>query len=335
MITNSIDTTSYFILRGYQAPITPLNQKKGASAPETALLLELDSGVKLYVLYSDRILPDTGYFVIESTTLPDAYRLAQLIKAMFTIFAGMPQFEVDGECDLLEAVQRLPQSDWDEDRFLSEIKAVDNRHKIERHIDKIWINSLWGGYRLSSEKIQEGLDFISRVWGKPHIEESLEYAMESTYLFHGYLTSSHYNQEYAPQRPLTSDWALDKAFFENRCRYELAYLAAFKAIERIFNKSIKIGNTNDVFKSKSLSTISTKVLGPELTYRRKFEIFSNHTELLRFDEMLSHFARLRNEVASHGNRNPTAPTINSESIYEIQFFLKDLLHRLIYPEAYS
>src|SRR2546427_11662700 len=93
--------------------------------------------------------------------------------------------------------------------------------------------------------------------------------LESRMLFCGYATGSYYLAHYSRDRRATSRREMEKRYLENRYRYETAFLAAFKGIERYFKNS----NFNK-FQIRSLfSNVSYKNVGADIKFTRFHEIF--------------------------------------------------------------
>jgi hypothetical protein len=151
--------------------------------------------------------------------------------------------------------------------------------------------------------------------------------LESRFLFCGFMVGSYYGCHYVNDRRAVPGWEIEKRYFESRYRYETAFIAAFKGIERLFGvNQIKKSNLETV-----LETRRTFGIAPETRYTRYHEIFSGHEKHLTYSDLLAHFLDLRNIVAAHGNRNPPeCAKLIEDNVFEIQLFLQELLSKAIY-----
>jgi len=149
---------------------------------------------------------------------------------------------------------------------------------------------------------------------------------QSLALFFGFMASSYYSSHYMHERKMLSHWDLKKHYFEQRARFEVAFLAAFKAIERFLQD-------NDLRKgtvSRALTRLRYKDIKPDTKYVRWFEIYSGYPRRSTYCEMIKHFLEMRNVVAAHGNRNPPRRFfISQDNLYEIQAFVAEMFCKAI------
>ena len=136
------------------------------------------------------------------------------------------------------------------------------------------------------------------------------------------MPGSYYSSNYIWERKKLTRWDLEKRYLEMRPRYEVAFLAAFKAIERFLR-------VNDI-KKHSLEKSFKKLPYPNVKcsskYSRFHEIFSGLPKRTTNGEIIGHFLNIRNIVAAHANQNPPPRFIVSEdSLFEIQLFVKHLI----------
>ena len=99
-----------------------------------------------------------------------------------------------------------------------------------------------------------------------------------------------------------------------------------KGIERHFRvNQIKKATISQLFNNIKYDDVTF-----DTPYRRLFEIFSGLPQNTSYGELISHFLRIRNAVAAHGNRQPPKDLIVSEdSILEIQEFLWELIWKAL------
>jgi|GEM_PF-5626302 len=288
-------------------------------SPKTRRLLEVEPNVVLYVAYHD---VDVGHFTIGSRSRSKAYQLATILRAMFSLFHGWQPDDRTGHY-FLQELKRLPRPDWDESRMLDELR------EFNYGISDDFVHELRRGYRVMHDAYSRVPEFVKRTWGDTDIIEALDHMLESRFLFCGFMVGSYYVCHYARDRRATPDWEMEKRYFESRYRYETAFLAAFKGIERFFGvNQIRKNNLGALLETRRSLGIS-----PETTYRRCHEIFSGHEEHVTYKDLLCHFLDLRNIVAAHGNRNPPEHAkLTEDNVFEIQLFLLQLLGKAIYPD---
>lgn len=285
--------------------------------PRTKRILDLERDLKLYVAFYD---VDVGHFVIKARSRRNAYKLATILRALFSFFYGWQPDERSGHY-FLQEIKRLPQPDWDDKRMLAELQEVN--YGVSEHL----IYELRHGYSVMERAYSEVPSFITRIWGNTDLIEALDHMLESRFLFCGFMVGSYYLCHYAKDRKFVPKWEMEKRYFENRFRYETAFIAAFKGIERFFG-------VNNVKKHKVdaiVNRCSHLGITPDTVYTRYHEIFSGHNQKLTYRELICHFLQLRNIVAAHGSRKPPAGAkLIEDNIFEIQLFLMELICKAIY-----
>jgi len=287
-------------------------------SPKTTRVLDVETDLRLYVAY---FKIDIGHFVISSRSRRKAYQLATLLRALFSLFYGLqPEDRISHY--FLQELKRLPRPDWGEEKMLAEIRELNDG------IPDYFGLSLGGGYIVSPDAYEKVPSFIRRAWGDLDIIEALDHALESRFLFCGFMDGGYYKFHYEKDRRLVPQWEMEKSYFENRYCYETAFVAAFKGIERFFG-------VNQIRKNK-IDTILSKNhyigIRPDTQYTRYHEIFSGQTQHVSYGEMIGHFLDLRNIVAAHGNKNPPEHAkLIEDNVFEIQLFLKELIFKAIYP----
>ena len=287
-----------------------------ADIPNTKCILKIDDDLKLYVAYFNI---DVGHFVIKSNSRKKAYDIATLLRSIFILFCGWQLDERTGYYYLQE-LKRLPKPDWDNNRMINELR------EFIYDTPNNFINELYHGCGVMYDAYENIVPFIKSIWGNFDIIDALNHLLESRFLFAGYMVGSYYTCHYSREREMTPNWELEKSYFENRYRYETAYIAAFKGIERFFG-------VNDIKKNKIKSILNTRSnfgITPETEYIRYYEIFSGHKQTICYEKLICHFLEIRNIVAAHGNKNPPEKAkIIEDNIYEIQLFLFELINKVI------
>jgi hypothetical protein len=145
---------------------------------------------------------------------------------------------------------------------------------------------------------------------------------ESRQLFAGFMVGSYYHSHYRHDRREAPRWLMQKRYFEQRARYELAFVAAFKAIESFFGVTMLRRNNLE----RAFAHLPFPVISPWKIYRRRHEIFSRFPAQVAYRDLILHFLDLRNAVAAHANLAPPPRFVLSEdNLFEIQLFVTSLI----------
>ncbi|EIV99900.1 hypothetical protein [Thermoanaerobacter siderophilus] len=195
---------------------------------------------------------------------------------------------------------------------------------MDEDISMANLKSIDTGVELTKESLEDLKNFISRIYLNDDLCESLNHLLESRFLFNCFMTNSYYEYHYKYDRTEMPEWLKEKMFYENRYRYQTAFVSAFKGIESFFR-------VNDFRKheiEKLFNNIDYNDISFDTVYKRRFEIFSGETEEVRYGELLVHFLKLRNAVAAHHNKKPPV-IITEDNICEIQNFLVELISKAL------
>lgn len=71
----------------------------------------------------------------------------------------------------------------------------------------------------------------------PNIAEVLLHLVQSHYSISGSMTGSYYYLHYRWDKRFQNKHLREKKYFENRTRYDLAFVSAFRSIESILGKT--------------------------------------------------------------------------------------------------
>lgn len=301
------DKVQYFRLCGY-----PL--------PRNWTLVRLSPNYEICVVYHDF---NRGQFLIKAKSRKDAYHLADIIRCYYTLAYGWTPLDMYGSFYLQELF-RVPRPTWTKEDL---IKALQESRSITGALEP---QSIGWGYVLDEDSLSHLKSFVIKVAGDHDLCASMSHLLESKFLFDGFMTPSYYTCHYTPQRRRIPRWLMEKRYYENRHRYETAFVAAFKGIERYFR-------VND-FSKNEIPTLFRNIdyedVRFDTVYTRYHEVFSGAPKKVSYGELLAHFLVLRNAVAAHGNRKPPARLIITEdNIYEIQLFLEELISKAAGVEA--
>ncbi len=298
------------------------HDKKGhinSAPPQNYSFLKLSKTDEIRVVYFEY---DKGNFLIKSNSRESAYKIANIIYGFHYLYRSWAP-DPDSSIYKLQEINRIPKYDW---TIKDVISALDK--KIHHWYGDLESCKLLSGFEVSNFTHNELKIFIECFYKDYDARESLNHLLKSVQIFGGVPNSSYYSFHYAPDRKLESRAVLNKKYFEDRITYETSFIAAFKGIERFFKVAkIKKGKINNIFKNITYENVS-----PDIVYTRYFEIFSGYKKQIKYSELIEHFLKLRNAVAAHGNRKDSRKKlIIEDNIIEIQFFLTELLGKVIYP----
>ncbi len=275
-------------------------------------LLKLTSETKIGIVYHNA---DFGHFLITSADRATAYHVANLIRGFLGVFCG--KTPDDSRSDyFLQELNEIPQPIWTESDLLSALKKFNSKNH------EFAVRKLFGGNIIFKQELIQMALFLKQIYQQSNIHESLDHLLESRLLFYGYMVGSYLDAYYFIEREKIDDWEMEKRYFENKYRYETAFVAAFKGIERYFNNSfIKKSNISTLFDSVNYEYVTFDTI-----YERSHEVFLKLPENIKYGDVIKHFLNIRNCTAAHGNKNPPKDFwVSEDNVFEIQRFLKELI----------
>lgn len=139
------------------------------------------------------------------------------------------------------------------------------------------------------------------------------------------MSGSYYYSHYRHDRGRLTDEQMALRYFEHRHRYELAFIAAFKALESV----LRTTQIQDNRVEHLLTDLQDGRATADSPYERFHETFRGKPKQSTFGEMVRHFLKLRNVVAAHSNpRAPSEFKLSEDSIFELQAFIRTLCSAL-------
>lgn len=187
-------------------------------------------------------------------------------------------------------------------------------------------SALRSGSGLRHPQIRSACKFVARISAVPQLIAALTHLDRSHSLFGGYMTSSYYYYHYRHDRRLESAYLREKKYLEDRTRYDLAFLSAFRALEALLGtsqiKDHEIGRRLLALDQKFATSFSSA------HWKSYHEVFSSGRRQWRFEELIRHYLRVRNAVAAHANPNPPF-TLKEDQVLEVQ----SLVERMLYDAA--
>jgi hypothetical protein len=242
-----------------------------------------------------------------------AYSLALPFRSYLTVYLG---FEfADDEFFLAELTQKP--------------KPRGTTRDIASLCRKLWstpsnldsvVTSLRSGSGLFQPQILSASAFLAQVLAASQLVESLVHLERSHRIFRGHMK---YDRHYRNERQMESAYLREKRYFEERTRYDLAFLSAFRALEALLGTvqihKDKISKWLHGFDEKfGTSFCSTKWISHH-------EMFSSRRKRWRFDELIGRYLDVRNAVAAHGN--PTPPfQLAEDQVFELQRLTENMLY---------
>jgi hypothetical protein len=290
----------------------------GVHRVDNFLVAQLDEHTSVDAVFSDLA---RGHLMVTAEDLPSAYRAARAVDSFFFLALG---HSVDLQRRMLKLteVKSVPNQGWTRQRLSRAV--VDDAHWVSAE----WLSyGLYSGHIVQRNEMAQLCAFMAKAYANDSLCEALPHLGYSRHLLNGYMTASYYYHHYRHERAAMSDeWRL-RAYFESRELFELAFTAAFKALERILDVSqIK---KHDI--SRALGRLPTGVSAGD-TYTRRHEVFSKRLKQASYSEMVAHFLDMRNAAAAHANPTPPKHLILSEdSVLELQLFVSEICSRLLAP----
>src|SRR6478736_908640 len=126
----------------------------------------------------------------------------------------------DGE-PLMYALSRVPRNRWTKTKVLQSLRAA-VPHASERDVLR-----LRSGVVLDGVKQHYFAQVLPKILANEALKESLQYFVESSRSFQGFMVDSYYHYHYRHERAEMTAIELRRQYLQNRARYESAFLAGF------------------------------------------------------------------------------------------------------------
>jgi hypothetical protein len=287
-------------------------RKIGFPMPRNFTVCRIDAKTVIRGAYYDR---DRGLLMIQAPSRRRAYEVGEALNGHFSVFMG---YEQDPTRDgfWLQECRRVPRAEWSEQDFLNNLLNPDP-YEPERAL-----HDLQSGYGLQFHHLDHLARYLPALAGSATLTRALMHFRESRQLFFGFMVGSYYHSHYRHERREAPRWLMEKRYYEQKTRYELAFVAAFKAIESFFGvPMLKEGNLDAAF-----ARLPFPLVAPDKLYRRRHEVFSRFRVRITYRDLILHFLKLRNAVAAHANPSPPPHFLLSEdNLFEIQLFVTHLI----------
>lgn len=269
---------------------------------------------------SDKMLK----LLISSSKRHEAYNLLNLFKCFYTVaIQSLPMGALDNDIQLLEFVKK-PNLNWGKNDWIKYLNRKVHSYDADDFKLTTMLDSGLGIF--SHDEAKELKILLENAFEDARLIEASANLYQSLILFDGNMNGSYYQSHYTRERECLNKDTIEKAYYEQREKYELSFLSGFKAIERLLN-------VNDVKRKEVCNVLDNSGLNfssSHLKYKRYFEIYKGKPEYSSQEEMIVHFLDIRNTVGAHANKNPPIDKmISFDSIYEIQYFVSLWLDKYI------
>ncbi len=182
------------------------------------------------------------------------------------------------------------------------------------------------GSGLKYTELKDACEILGIAINMPNVLYALQLLEYSNSLIYSFMTGSYYEAHYRHDRKAASRYNLDKSYLENRFAYDTAFLTAFRGIEALLQKPYFRNHEINSLLSKLDSRAKTDFSSKK--YKSFHEIFSSRKKYWSYEDIISHYLKLRNAVAAHGNINPP-DIIMEDQVFEIQFLLRNMFMKII------
>jgi len=267
---------------------------------------------------------DRSLFLIKATSQPKAYSIANCFRAVLGIYTG--NFSIDHIFEFLVELDRHPHPEMNYQELVATYKPP---QKDSGYVDEdILRMELGSGSVIAHDQVKWCCDFMRKAIRNPNIADALVHLEQSHYIVSGFMTGSYYYAHYRWDRRFENKYLREKKYFENRTRYDLAFVSAFRSIESTLGKTqIKKHEIQT-----SLSDLDSQYGTHFATTKwvSHHEVFSRMKKFRPYKEVITHFLDLRNAVAAHANPKPPF-ILNEDQLFEIQKLADSMIADLIKP----
>lgn len=266
---------------------------------------------------------DASLILIKATSQKKAYLIAEPIKAYFSVFAGKYS-PIDRSFASLVEIESMPTPTMNIAQILDMCKPLS-----QDRIDKDWLAcELFSGVYVTGDEIKVACDLTSRVLDDHRLVHSLQHLAQSHYLLPGFMVGSYYYCHYRHDRRAERPYFSQKKYLENRTRYDLAFLSAFRSIEATLGKCNFSRHDISILLNKlDVKYATTFSSSP---WRSFHEIFSGGKKTVSYHDIIEKHLRLRNAVAAHGNTQPPFD-ITEDNVFEIQMLAASMVSQVVRP----
>jgi len=265
-----------------------------------------------------------AFIMLVAPSQRKAYLLGNGLRAATTCFHGNPPLELRNGF-LLMLTKRPSQ-----DMTLSELAKLINPHISPKSYESVMLEGeLGSGTGINHIQLYEACSIVSRAIESPRIMDALMHLEYSRTLVWGFMVGSFYESHYSRERELLTRNQLERAYLENRFRYDSAFVSAFRGIECVLGKPH--------FKQAEIALLLSRIDHEFQTsfssskHRSWHEMFSSRRKWWKYENIIAYYLKLRNAVSAHGNPSPPH-IVMEDQVFEIQYLLQAMLAEILLPE---
>ena len=253
-----------------------------------------------------------------------AYALANPFRGYLTVYHGVSAPE--GLWEYVIELNRKPLPEW----TIGQIAQAYRQLGQSLPDTDLLEFELASGAGVFWEQIEAAARFAQATCAAPRLSTSLLHLERSHMLFSGYMTSSYYHFHYRIERREESPYLRRKRYLEERTRFDLAFLSAFRSIESVLGtphlKKHTIARALQALDSHSGTSLASG------RWRSYHEFFSTRRRSWSYEAILQYYLDIRNAVAAHGNLAPPF-RLAEDQVLEIQRLAEDILYQVAFPQC--
>jgi len=286
------------------AKVEQFYKEKQLKLPRPFTLVRFLDCAELKVTY---VRCDSGFFMMRGVDGQRAYEILRALDACFILL---------GRCaNNLRDVGRLvrlnqePERHWGIEEMIR--FSPDDLHAWQ-------LEAAFEGQYVQERDLRFAVGAVPQLLKDTRLVGALVHLGQSRFLVNGYMVGSYYHSHYKHERLAKSDSEMERDYFENRERYELGFLSAFKGIESLLGVTQL---TKSIIPTKLAERFGCTDQSSQ-KYTRMHECFLGYQPQSDVVEMTVRFLNVRNAAAAHGN--PTPPIelrAVRDSVFEIQHML--------------
>jgi len=254
--------------------------------------------------------------LIAASSQEKAYALAIPFRAYFVIFHEY--LFNDRHFDTLIELREKPRPIQTRRQILELNKPHSNYG-----IDLDFLESeIFSSQYLSRGHIGEACKFVRAVLHNRALAESVIHLEQSYAISEMMMNGSYYHFHYRHDRLLETKYSMRKKYLENRTRYDMSFLSAFRALEAILGterlKKREIQRKLHDFDYNFQTSFSKN------RWRSYHVLFTRKRKWWKLEDLISYFLVLRNAVAAHANIRPPK-MLCEDQVLEIQKLVGEML----------
>lgn len=265
------------------------------------------------------------FLLIATESQRKAYFIGNSLKAILsTLFGNAP---TERNYRFLLELASKPEPEMDVFAIANLIQPLAEENKYE---NVGLANEILRGTGLGHFDLKKSCTILKNALEKPNLLYAIQLLDFSYSQVCGFMVGSYYDAHYSHDRREMSRYILDKSYLENRIAYDTAFLSAFRGIEALLDKPHF--KKHEIKKLLFETDVKNRTSFTNKKYRSFHEVFSSRKRFWKYEDIISHYLKLRNAVAAHGNIDPPN-IIMEDQVFEIQLLLKNMFTEILYPNS--